>query len=67
MIHTKDYIRLVYCPYQAATQTEKEKENLNLNTNHKGKQKPYLWKNRGCMSFELEGRKPYLEPAFNPA
>ena len=47
MIHTKDYIRLVYYPYQAATQTEKEKENLNLNTNHKGKQKPYLKKNRG--------------------
>ncbi|KAK7861212.1 hypothetical protein CFP56_024377 [Quercus suber] len=60
-----DYTRLVYYPYQAATQTEKEKKNLNLNTKHKGKQKPYLKENRGCWSFELGGRKPYLESAFN--
>ena len=67
MIYIKDYTRLVYYPYQATTQTEKEKKNLNWNTNHKGKQKPYLKENCGCMSFELEGKKPYLESAFNPA
>ena len=43
MIHTKDYTRFVYYPYQAATQIEKEKKNLNLNTNHKGKQKPWVY------------------------
>ena len=68
MIYIKDYTRLVYYLYQATTQTnkQKKKKNLNLNTKHKGKQKPYLKENRGCMGFELEGRKCYLELAFNP-
>ena len=35
-------------------------------TKHKGKQKPYLKENRGCIGFELEGRKCYLESTFNP-
>ena len=26
-------------------------------TEHKGKQKPYLKENRGCMGFKLKGRK----------
>ena len=39
---------------------------LLLFTKHKGKQKPYLKENRGCMGFELEGRKCNLESAFNP-
>ena len=55
MIYIKDYTKLVYYPYQVATQIEKKKKNLNLNTKHKGKQKPYLKEYRGCWSFELEG------------
>ena len=39
---------------------------FNQKKKHKGKQKPYLKENRGCMGFELEGRKRYLESAFNP-
>ena len=35
-------------------------------TEHKGKQKPYLKENRGCMGFKLKGRKWYMELAFNP-
>ena len=35
-------------------------------TEHKGKQKPYLKENHGCMGFKLKGRKWYLELAFNP-
>ena len=37
MIYIKDYTRLVYYPYQAATQTnkQKKKKNLNLNSKHK--------------------------------
>ena len=42
MIYIAAYIRLVYYPYQASTQTKIEKEKLNLNTKHKGKQKSYL-------------------------
>ena len=34
-------------------------------TKHKGKQKPHLKENYGCMGFELEGKKCYLESAFN--
>ena len=34
-------------------------------TKHKGKQKPHLKENRGCMAFKLEGRKCYLESVFN--
>ena len=34
-------------------------------TKHKGKKKPYLKENSGCMGFELEGKKCYLESAFN--
>ena len=34
-------------------------------TKHKEKQKPYLKENCGCMGYELEGKKCYLELAFN--
>ena len=33
-------------------------------TKHKGKQKPYLKENRGCMGFELEGKKMLLGVSF---
>ena len=49
MIYIKDYTKLVYYPYQAATQMVKnknkqKKKNLDLNNRHKGKQNHTLKK-----------------------